>query len=141
MSDQTDSTLAGLQRPLCYVMGLFYTVAGVMHFVVPDAYEQVVPPPLPAPGALVSLSGIAEIVLGIGMLFERTRELSAWGIIGLLIAVFPSNVYMATADVELQGVPEWASDPSETAMWARLPLQGVLIIWEWWYTKPMADEQ
>jgi uncharacterized membrane protein len=133
------STLARLKRPLRYVMGAFYVVAGVMHFVAPKVYEQVVPPVLPRPRALVYLSGVAEIVLGIGVFVPRTRRLSAWGLVSLLVAVFPANVYMATHDVTLRGVPEWARDPPDAALWARLPLQVVLALWAWWYTRPMPD--
>lgn len=136
MRDETGSTLARVKRPLRYVMGGLYVVAGVMHFVVPRVYAQVVPPVFPRPLVLVYLSGVAEIVLGFGVMHRRTRQASAWGLVLLLLAVFPANVYMATHDVVLEGVPEWASEPSEVATWARLPFQGVLILWAWWYTRP-----
>jgi uncharacterized membrane protein len=134
-----DSVLARLKRPLCYVMGVLYVVAGVMHFVVPGVYAQIVPPVFPRPLALVYLSGVAEIVLGVGVLFARTRRYAAWGLVFLLVAIFPANVYMATHDVVLEGVPAWASRPSDTATWARLPLQVVLVGWAWWYTRPTGD--
>lgn len=139
MSD-TPTTLARLKRPLCYAMGALYVVAGVLHFVAPRVYTQIVPPGLPRPLALVYLSGIAEIVLGIGVLFQRTRRAAAWGLVALLVAVFPAHVYMATHDVVIEGVPEWAREPSDAATWARLPLQGVLVCWAWWYTRPMPGE-
>jgi uncharacterized membrane protein len=116
-------------------MSFFYLVAGVTHFVVPDLYVQIVPPQLPFPVGLVYLSGLAEVVLGVGLLFERVRHLAAWGIIALMIAVFPANVYMATSDVVIQGAGGMG-DPSEFVRWFRLPLQGVLIAWAWWYTRP-----
>jgi uncharacterized membrane protein len=140
MRDDDAGTLASLRTPLRYVMGLTYVFAGVMHFVAPKMYEQIMPPSLPRPLELVYLSGVAEIVLGAGVLFERTRRRSAWGLILLLLAVFPANVHMATHDLELHGVPEWASEPPNGATWARLPLQGVLILWAWWYTKPAAED-
>jgi uncharacterized membrane protein len=123
------------RRPLLYAMSFFYLVAGVTHFVVPDLYVQIVPPQLPFPVGLVYLSGLAEVVLGVGLLFERVRHLAAWGIIALMIAVFPANVYMATSDVVIQGAGGMG-DPSEFVRWFRLPLQGVLIAWAWWYTRP-----
>ena len=136
----TSSLLADAKRPLRYVMGLTYVVGGVLHFVAPDVYEQVVPPQLPRPKTLVYLSGFAEVGLGLGVLFERTRRPSAYGLVALLLAVFPANVYMAVADdLELEGVPERFSDPDDTALWARLPLQAVLIAWAWWYTDEPAD--
>lgn len=133
-------TLARLKQPLCYVMGVLYVVAGVMHFVAPKVYAQIIPPAFPRPLELVYLSGVAEIVLGLGVLIPRTRRHSAWGLILLLLAIFPANVYMATHDLVLEGVPEWASTPSDAVTWARLPLQGVLILWAWWYTQPASDE-
>ncbi|WP_255198655.1 DoxX family protein [Halorarius litoreus] len=140
MTDEARPTFARYRRPLRYVMGGLYVLAGVLHFVAPKVYAQIVPPQLPRPLDLVYLSGVAEIVLGVGVLFDRTRRLSAWGIVALLVAVFPANVYMATSDVTLTGVPDWASDPPAAARWARLPLQAVLALWAWWYTQPLADE-
>ncbi|WP_152042918.1 DoxX family protein [Salinigranum salinum] len=136
MRDVVRNRLGRYKRPLRYVMGVLYVVAGAMHFVVPQVYVQVVPPSLPRPLALVYLSGIAEILLGLGVLVPRTRRIAAWGLVLLLLAVFPANVYMATHDVVLEGVPEWASEPSDAATWARLPFQGVLLLWAWWYTRP-----
>jgi uncharacterized membrane protein len=144
MRDGTDGALARLERslrrlkrPLLYAMGALYVVAGAMHFVVPGVYAQIVPPAFPRPLALVYLSGAAEILLGVGVIVPRTRRLAAWGLVALLIAVFPANVYMATHDVVLDGVPAWAATPSDAATWARLPFQVVLVAWAWWYTRPM----
>lgn len=130
--------LARFKRPLRYVMGAFYTVAGLLHFVAPKEYARVVPPQFPNPLGLVYLSGVAEVALGVGVLFERTRRLSAWGIIALLIAVFPANVYMATSDVAPELVPERFADAARVAAWVRLPIQAVLIGWAWLYTRPDA---
>jgi uncharacterized membrane protein len=89
------------------------------------------PDALPAPLALVYISGVAEILGGLGLILERTRKLAAWGLVALLLAVFPANVNMAVNDLPLGGrdLPAWA-------LWARLPLQAVLIAWAWWYTRP-----
>jgi uncharacterized membrane protein len=123
------------------IMGLVYALAGVSHLLAPAAFERIVPPGLPRPRALVYLSGVAEIVLGVGVLFERTRRASAWGIVALLIAVFPANVYMATDDVAAELVPDWAAGPARLAAWARLPLQAVLVGWAWLYTRPSASDR
>ena len=120
-------------------MGVLYAVAGVSHFLAPRAFARIVPPQLPRPTALVYLSGVAEIVLGIGVLFERTRRLSAWGIVALLIAVFPANVYMATDDVAPELVPDRFADAARIGAWLRLPLQAVLVGWAWLYTLPDGD--
>jgi len=111
-------------------MGFAYILAGVTHFVAPKTYERIVPPQFPRPRTLVYISGIGEIGLGIGVLLERTRNASAWGIVALLVAVFPANVYMATSD----DLPESVDDISDAALWARLPLQAVLVAWALWYT-------
>jgi uncharacterized membrane protein len=127
--------LARLKRPLLFPMAAAYVVAGVAHFVAPDGFVQIVPPFLPAPLLLVSLSGAAEIALGLGVLHPRTRRLAAWGLIALLVAVFPANVYMATSGVVVTGTPLGTLDPSPLVRWGRLPFQPVLIAWAWWYTR------
>ena len=125
-------SLARFKRPLLYVMGPGYVIAGILHFVVPELYAQIIPPILPAPLALVYLSGVAEIAVGVGLLIPRTRRYAAWATIGLLVAIFPANVYMATSMVVVEGLG--GGDPSPLARWGRLPLQGVLILWAYWYT-------
>jgi uncharacterized membrane protein len=85
------------------LLAIFFIGAGIMHFVIPDAYIRIVPPLLPAPGLLVFLSGIAEIMGGIGLLVPFTQRAAAWGLVLLLIAVFPANIYMAAAHVPAPG--------------------------------------
>ena len=131
------AALRRLKRPLLYVMGLGYVVAGVMHFVYPLAYAQIVPPALPAPLLLVYLSGVAEIAVGVGLLYPPTRRAAAVATMLLLAAVFPANVYMATSGVAVQGPV--SADPSPAVRWGRLPLQAVLVAWAWWYTRPLPD--
>ncbi len=84
------------------------------------------PPYIPAHEQMVMLSGVAEVVLGVGLLFPATRSLAAWGLILLLIVVFPANVYMAMSN-RFRRFPAWIR-------WARLPLQGLLIWWAYQYT-------
>jgi len=120
------------KRILLGVMGLFYFGSGLNHFGNPEFYLPMLPPYIPYHRDLVYLSGLAEVVLGVAVLIPRTRNLAAWGIILLLIAVFPANLHVALHDVPLfggqQGLGIWN--------WVRLPLQGVLILWAWWYTEP-----
>lgn len=137
---ERDEILARLKRPLLYVQGSVYIVAGLMHFVVPDAYAQVVPPVLPGALLLVYLSGVAEVAFGVGLLVPRTRRIAAWGLIALLLAVFPANVYMAISDVVVTGAFGTTLDPAPVVRWGRLPFQAVLIAWAWWYTRPMTGE-
>ena len=132
-----NDVLTRLKRPLLYVMSTGYIVAGVLHFVVPELYVQIVPPIFPAELLLVYLSGLAEIAVGIGLLLDRTRQYAAWATIALLIAIFPANIYLATHGVVIDGLPG-GGDPSSIVRWGRLPLQGVLILWAFWYTRPPA---
>lgn len=127
--------LRRLRRPVLFVMAPGYVVAGLLHFVVPALYVQIVPPIFPARLALVSLSGLAEIAVGLGLLLPRTRRYAAWATVGLLIAIFPANVYTATSGVVIEGLPG-SGDPSALIRWGRLPLQGVLILLAFWYTRP-----
>ena len=139
-SERSRPVLDRLKRPLLFVMGVGYVLAGAMHFVAPRLYAQIIPPSLPRPELFVYLSGVAEVALGLGVLVRRTRRLAAWGIVALLVAVFPANVYMATHDVVIEGAPKGIRDPSDAARWARLPLQAVLIAWAWWYTRDPPEE-
>lgn len=102
-------------------MAALYILAGLMHFIKPANYLAMMPPYLPFHKPLVFWSGIAEVVLGIGLLFPATRSWAAIGIILLLIAVFPANFYMATAE-KFSALPRWL-------VWGRLPVQGLLIWW------------
>lgn len=112
---------------LLYPMAAFYIFAGVMHFVKPKPFRRIVPPYLPAHELLVALSGAAEIAVGIGLLIPAMRVWAAWGLIALLIAVFPANVYMAYGE-KFQSISPWIR-------WGRLPVQAVLIWWAYAYTK------
>lgn len=114
------------------VLAIFFIVAGILHFVIPDAYARIVPPALPAPQLLVIISGIAEILGGIGLLVPVTRRAAAWGLVALLVAVFPANIYMAVAHVPAPGILgiSWVQ-------WLRLPLQIPLIFWAMRHTQPL----
>ncbi len=116
-------------------MGLFYVVAGITHFTTPGFFRQIVPPYLPAPALLVAVSGVAEITLGALVMLPATRRLAAWGIIALLIAVFPANIHQAMANPTLVDAPAWMGQPSQAALYGRLPLQFVLMYWAWRYTR------
>jgi len=109
------------------LMGLAYIGAGANHFAKPDFYLAMMPAYLPWHAALVWLSGLAEIALGVGVLIPRTRRLAAWGVIGLLIAVFPANLNMALH-------PDAFPDAPRIALYIRLPMQLVLIAWAYWFT-------
>lgn len=128
----SDAQVSRTKLVLLVVMAAFYVFAGVMHFVSPEGYLPMMPPYLPAHRELIFLSGVAEVVLGVGVLIPRTRRWSAWGLIALLVAVFPANLHIALYDVPVFGAEKGAG----ALNWVRLPLQLVLIAWAWWYTKP-----
>jgi len=113
------------------VAAAFYVAAGILHFARPNVYVKIIPPFIPAPLAMVYLSGLGEIAGGIGLLIPALRRAAAWGLVILLVAVFPANVYMAMERVPVTGHPLPA-----LLLWARLPLQAVLIWWVLWCTKP-----
>ena len=119
-----------VKKSLLWLMGVAYIGAGVMHFVSPDFYMPMMPPYLPWHLGLIYLSGVAEIGLGVAVLVPSLRPLAAWGIIALLIAVFPANVHIALNNIPIGGATEGAG----TLNWVRLPIQGLLIVWAWRYT-------
>lgn len=113
------------------VLAVTMVITGILHFAVPIPFVKIVPAALPAPLALVYISGFFEILGGIGLLIPSVSQAAAWGLILLYIAVFPANINMAVNNIHLEGVPN-----SQIFPWARLPLQAVLIAWAWWYTRP-----
>jgi uncharacterized membrane protein len=119
---------------LLWVMAVSYCLAGFNHLVNPEFYVAIMPPGLPGPEWLNLVSGLAEIVLGVYVLEPRTRVYAAWGIIALLIAVFPANLYVALENVG----PEGPGSGIGAANYVRLPFQALFIAWAWWYTRPDA---
>jgi uncharacterized membrane protein len=102
---------------------IFFVVAGTFHFLKPELYVQTIPPYFPAPQLLVAVSGVAEIAGGVGLLIRPVRRAAGWGLVALLIAVFPANIYMAQHPGQFHFAP-WI-------LWMRLPLQAVFIAWVW----------
>jgi uncharacterized membrane protein len=116
---------------LLWVMAMAYVFAGFNHLMNPAFYLAIMPPDLPNPEWLNLISGLAEIVLGVYLLAPRTRVLAAWGIIALLVAVFPANLYVAFENVGVDGPGTGAG----AANFIRLPFQGLFVVWAWWYTR------
>ena len=109
------------------LLAVVMVFAGVMHFAAPGAYVRVMPAYLPFPHALVLASGALEVLLGGLLLLPATSRLAAWGLMALFVAVFPANLNMALNPQLTPGIPAWL-------LWARLPLQAVLILWAHRYT-------
>jgi len=108
------------------IAALGFIAAGINHFAKPQFYREIVPPGFPSPAALVAISGFFEILGGIGLLMPPLRRWAGWGLIALLIAVFPANIYMA---VEPQRFASMHIAP--WVLRARLPLQCVFVVWIW----------
>jgi uncharacterized membrane protein len=106
---------------------LVFVPTGVMHFVAPDPFLRIVPPWLPNPEALVAVSGFFEIGGGLGLLVPRLRRAAGWGLIALLIAVYPANIHMLVNEIYLPDMPQ-----ERWLLWARMPVQFVfaaLVVW------------
>ena len=110
---------------------MFMVAAGALHFLHPGFYLKIMPPYLPWRMELVYLSGACEIALGLLLLTPQTSRLAAWGVIALLIAIFPANVYVYQH-------PQLIPAPPILHL-LRLPLQAVFVLWAFWHTRP-SDE-
>lgn len=118
-----------LKLALKVVFALFFVGAGINHFVRTGFYLRMMPPYVPFHLASVYASGVAEIALGLLLLGPQTTTVAAWGIIALLVAVFPANLQMAMH-------PETFPEFTPAALWIRLPFQPLMIAWAFWLTRP-----
>jgi uncharacterized membrane protein len=110
-----------LKRVLRWLLAVFFVLAGLNHFRTPALYLGMMPPWLPWPSAANAVAGAAEVLGGVGLLPPRSRRAAGWGLIALLIAVFPANVHVAL-DGRMAGV-----NASPAVLWLRLPFQLVFI--------------
>lgn len=114
-----------LRIGLLWLLAVLFVAAGTNHFISPDFYLRMIPDGWPRPSMLVYVSGVFEVIGGLGLLVPRLRTLAGWGLIALLVAVFPANIHMAMH-------PERYDAFSHAGLLARLPLQGVLMALVWW---------
>lgn len=134
MSNPPPQTPHDRWRKLARVLtAVLFVYAGTRHFVNAPFFRSIVPPSFPNPALLVAVSGVCEIGGGLGLLIRPLRTVAGWGLIALLIAVFPANVYMALYPDRVVGmhVAQWL-------LWLRLPLQGIFILWIWSISRPDA---
>ena len=110
-----------------YLFGGLFIIAGLLHFLKTEFYLKILPSYLPFPLAIVLISGVAAILLGIFLMIRQTSRWAAWGIILFLCAVFPANLFMVFHPEIFPGIPLWLK-------WVRLPVQGFLILWAYRYT-------
>jgi uncharacterized membrane protein len=118
------------QEILRVVLASSMMTVGLLHFVRSAQFVQIVPAVLPHPLLLVYISGVFEIIGGLGLLVPRVSAAAAWGLIILFVAVFPANINQAVNSIAIEGIPH-----NPTVYWLRLPLQAVLIAWAWQYTR------
>lgn len=119
------------------VLAIAMVFVGVMHFVSPQPFVRIVPPWLPWPIALVYISGVFEVLGGLGILVPRVRSAAGWGLIALYVAVFPANIHMAVNQIPLDPAD---GPPSPIILWGRLPFQLLFIAWAWWVSRPDEPE-
>ena len=108
-------------------MAVFYIVAGLNHFKVPKFYYKLIPPFLGNKKLINVASGAAEVILGVALLIPILSHWAAWGIIALLVAVYPANIYHLQQKGAGMKVPIWG-------LWFRLAFQFVFIAWAYWHT-------
>ena len=116
---------APIHRLSAHLIPLLVTPAATPPLVRPPAFERILPPYLPAPYALVYVSGAAELLGALGVLVPGLRRYAGWGLLLLALAVFPANVHMALHPADFEGIPAWA-------LYLRLPLQVALVGWIYW---------
>lgn len=109
-----------------YIMSFMYIALGIMHFIKPKAYAVIMPKYIPARRAMIFWSGVAEVLLGIGLLFTETRVFAIWGIIAMLLVFLTVHIDMLSNDRIKDKVPRWF-------IWLRLPLQFGLMYWAYFY--------
>jgi uncharacterized membrane protein len=116
------------------LFGLLFVLAGLYHFINPAFYLRMMPPYLPWHLFLIYLSGCFEVAFGLLLFVPKYARVAAWGLIALLCAVFPANLYMAFN-------PQLFPDLPPVALWLRLPLQAVFIAWAYWLTGSGRDRE
>ena len=124
--------LSRFKLSIVYLSSAGYVYIGFLHFFQPDFFLKIMPLYLQFHLELVFVSGAIEIGLGVGLLFKRLRKYISWGLILLLVAVYPANIYLAFNEVPQQAI----GISSFMASWVRLPIQFLLIGLAYWFTKP-----
>lgn len=117
-----------------WLAAIFFVFSGSLHFVIPEFYYSMMPPFIPFKEFFIVLTGIAEIVFGVGILVPAVQRRSGMSMIALLIAIFPANIYVAIAQPTLMNL-----EYSPESMWLRLLLQPLFIVWVWWVSVRNTD--
>jgi uncharacterized membrane protein len=109
-------------------LAVLFIVASSLHFI-SDVELKIIPPFLPWRQEALYITGIFEFLGGIGLLIPRFQRVAAWGLVALLIAIFPANVYQAVKNIHLGGITDY-----HLYHWIRLPFQAIFIWWALWST-------
>lgn len=117
-----------VKQAMRYLLGAFFVLAGVNHFVHPGFYTNITPDYFPLHYELVLLSGVTEIVAGAMLFYGPTVRLGAWGIVAMLVVFFTVHIHMIVHAERYANVPLWL-------LWMRIPLQFAFIAWAWWFTR------
>ena len=123
-----------------FIFAISFVIVGILHFTNPAPFISIMPAYLPWHLALIYISGVCEILGGVGLLIPTTRRFASWGLIALLIAVYPANINMLVNDIYLENMPK-----ERWLLWVRMPLQflmawGVLWCGELWPKKPLMND-
>jgi uncharacterized membrane protein len=120
-------TKGSLKTGVRLLVGLSFVWVGISHFINPSLFVGIMPPYLPWHLELVYVSGFFEVLGGVGLLIPKLRRLAAWGLLALLVAVYPANIHMLVNEVYLEGMPQ-----EPWLLWARMPFQFVFaagVVW------------
>ena len=121
---------AGLWKKLIlFGLAAFFIIAGVNHFINPDFYLSIMPPAFQLHPAAVYISGFFEVIGGVCVLIPRLRKIAGWGLVALLVAVYPANIYMAIT-------PEAFPDIPVALLYVRLAFQFLFFYWAFSVTRP-----
>ena len=121
----------GLWKKLVLLgLAAFFINVGIDHFINPDFYLSIMPPAFPLHLEAVYISGLFEVLGGLGVLIPRLRKFSGWGLIALLIAVYPANIYMALTPEAFPDVPLYT-------LYIRLVFQFIFFYWAYLVTRPV----
>ena len=107
-----------------------FAITGILHFTHTKKFAQMIPPFIPLPELMVYISGFFEILGAIGLLIAQYQRQAAFGLVLLLIAVFPANIYIAVKNIQLGGIFS-----NQILQWVRIPFQGIFIWWVLWCTE------
>ncbi|MGK0290413.1 MAG: putative membrane protein [bacterium] len=119
-----------IKMVLRVLLGALFILGGIAHFTKTQVYLNIMPSYIPWHLAMVYISGVIEIILGIAVMIPQFKKLAGYGLIGLLIAIFPANINMAINNISFGDAPA-----SPAFLWGRLPIQLLLIVWAYWVTK------